>query len=80
MNQFSYRPHRFPPPIIQHAVWLYQRSTFNTISSPGRPCGSSEPKRPRNGKTLSQQHEVRPKHTRCLPTPRYRDKALQSVA
>src|SRR3974377_1066557 len=25
MALLSYRPHRFPPPIIQHAIWLYLR-------------------------------------------------------
>src|SRR5580704_5994382 len=25
MDQLSYRRHRFPPPIIQHAIWLYLR-------------------------------------------------------
>src|SRR5258705_10128201 len=25
MDQLSYRRHRFPPPIIQHALWLYLR-------------------------------------------------------
>jgi transposase-like protein len=34
------------------------RSTFNATSSPDRPCGSSEPKRRRIGKTPSQQREV----------------------
>lgn len=24
-----YRPHRFPPDIIQHAVWLYQRFSLS---------------------------------------------------
>jgi hypothetical protein len=27
MDQLSYRRHRFPPPIIQHAIWLYLRFT-----------------------------------------------------
>jgi hypothetical protein len=25
----SYRRHRFPPPIIQHAIWLYLRFTLS---------------------------------------------------
>ena len=25
MAFLSYRRHRFPPPIIQHAIWLYLR-------------------------------------------------------
>ena len=29
MDQLSYRRHRFPPPIIQHAVWLYLRFTLS---------------------------------------------------
>src|SRR3984893_10696335 len=29
MDQLSYRPHRFPPPIIQHAIWLYLRFTLS---------------------------------------------------
>src|SRR5579864_5441548 len=97
MAPISYRRHRFPPVVIQHAVWLYLRFTlsyrdveellaervaaaetenpgtrrrrrvhapfttiltFSATSSPDRRCGSSEPKRQRNGKTLSRQHEV----------------------
>ncbi len=34
-------------------------STFNAISSPDRPCGSSEPKRQRIGETPSRRHEIR---------------------
>ena len=29
MDQISYRWHRFPPPIIQHAIWLYLRFTLS---------------------------------------------------
>src|SRR3954454_3451692 len=29
MDQLSYRRHRFPPPIIQHAVWLYLGFTLS---------------------------------------------------
>ena len=29
MDQLSYRRHRFPPPIIQHAIWLYFRFTLS---------------------------------------------------
>src|SRR3954465_15332786 len=29
MDQPSYRRHRFPPPVIQHAVWLYLRFTLS---------------------------------------------------
>jgi putative transposase len=29
MAQLSYRRHRFPPPIIQHAIWLYLRFTLS---------------------------------------------------
>src|SRR5260370_39735252 len=28
MARLSYRRHRFPPPIIQHAIWLYLRFTL----------------------------------------------------
>jgi len=28
MAQISYRRHRFPPEIIQHAIWLYVRFTL----------------------------------------------------
>jgi transposase-like protein len=27
MAEISYRRHRFPPVIIQHAIWLYLRFT-----------------------------------------------------
>src|SRR3981189_3502389 len=30
MDQLSYRRHRFPPPIIQHAIWLYLRFTLSS--------------------------------------------------
>src|SRR4030081_2767083 len=29
MDQLSYRRHRFPPPVIQHAIWLYLRFTLS---------------------------------------------------
>src|SRR5258708_6871095 len=29
MDQLSYRRHRFPPPIIQHAIWFYLRLTLS---------------------------------------------------
>src|SRR5271166_790881 len=29
MVLLSYRCHRFPPPIIQHAIWLYLRFTLS---------------------------------------------------
>ena len=29
MAEISYRRHRFPPAIIQHAVWLYLRFTLS---------------------------------------------------
>jgi putative transposase len=29
MDQLSCRRHRFPPPIIQHAIWLYLRFTLS---------------------------------------------------
>jgi hypothetical protein len=29
MTNISYKRHRFPPEIIQHAVWLYFRFTFS---------------------------------------------------
>ena len=28
MTELSYRRHRFPPVVIQHAVWLYLRFTL----------------------------------------------------
>jgi transposase-like protein len=29
MVQLSYRRHRFPPAVIQHAIWLYLRFTLS---------------------------------------------------
>ena len=29
MAEISYRRHRFPPDIIQHAIWLYFRFTLS---------------------------------------------------
>ena len=31
MMELSYRRHRLPPVVIQHAVWLYLRGSANTI-------------------------------------------------
>jgi hypothetical protein len=33
MTVLSYRRHRFPPSIIQHAIWLYLRLTHRSIAS-----------------------------------------------
>jgi putative transposase len=66
----------FSPALSEHACRRPQHATFNAISSPGRPCGSSEPKRPRNGKTRSQQHEAPSNRRPSLPNPGCRDKAL----
>jgi putative transposase len=37
MAEISYRRHRFPPVIIQHAVWLYLRFTLSHRDSRGTP-------------------------------------------
>jgi len=29
MTSLSYRGHRFPAPIIQHAIWIYLRFTLS---------------------------------------------------
>src|SRR6267154_3700217 len=29
MDELSYRRHRFPPPVIHHAIWLYLRFTLS---------------------------------------------------
>ena len=29
MTELSYRRHRFPPAVIQHAVWVYLRFTLS---------------------------------------------------
>ena len=33
MAEISYRRHRFPPSIIQHAVWVYLRFTLRALSA-----------------------------------------------
>lgn len=35
MTRISYKRHRFPPAIIQHAVWLYFRFTLSCATSRG---------------------------------------------
>jgi hypothetical protein len=35
MTSLSYRGHRFPAPIIQHAIWLYIRFTLRRTPTPG---------------------------------------------
>ncbi len=49
MDQLSYRRHRFPPPIIQHAVWLYLRFALSyrgivTLTETVRPLVPCSPK------------------------------------
>jgi putative transposase len=31
MDQLSYRRHRFPPPIIQHAIWMASAQRFLSV-------------------------------------------------
>src|SRR5580700_5308504 len=52
-------------------------STSSAISSPDRPCGSSEPKRQRNGKTSSRQRQVQLRPLPFQANARYRDKAVK---
>ena len=33
MSLLSYRRHRFPPPLIEHAIWLYLRFTLTRMAS-----------------------------------------------
>jgi hypothetical protein len=37
MTVISYRRHRFPPSIIQHAIWLYLRFTLELSGRGGSP-------------------------------------------
>jgi hypothetical protein len=34
MAPLCYRRHRFPPEIIQHAIWLYLRFTLTRLGQP----------------------------------------------
>ena len=45
MAEISYRRHRFPPVIIQRAVWLYLRFTmsYRDVEAPRRAGGSTSP-------------------------------------
>jgi hypothetical protein len=36
MAEISYRRHRFPPAIIQHAVWLLNDWSITYVGSPER--------------------------------------------
>ena len=38
MTRISYKRHRFPPAIIQHAVWLYFRFTLSLRDVEERCC------------------------------------------
>jgi hypothetical protein len=40
MAQLSYRRHRFPPEIIQHAIWLYLRFTYARVTTYGQTLDS----------------------------------------
>jgi putative transposase len=48
MAQISYRRHRFPPVIIQHAVWLYLRFTlsYRDVEELLAERGSTSPMKP----------------------------------
>ena len=54
MAEISYRRHRFPPVIIQHAVWLYLRFTLSyrdvEAGSAGSGSNSAVLLRPRDGR------------------------------
>jgi hypothetical protein len=62
MVLLSYRRHRFPPPIIQHAIWLYLRFTlsYRDVPHPGAAQGQyparrrddQRPHQPRTGVTF----------------------------
>jgi transposase-like protein len=45
MAGISYRRHRFPPEIIQHAVWLYLRFTlsYRDVEDLSPSVGSTSP-------------------------------------
>jgi putative transposase len=47
MAQLSYRRHRFPASIIQHAIWLYLR--FTLADSPLEEAGFELPVPPLRG-------------------------------
>jgi transposase-like protein len=48
MMELSYRRHRFPPVVIQHAVWLYLRFTlsYRTLRICSPSVGSTSPTKP----------------------------------
>ena len=45
MARLSYRRHRFPPEIIQHAIWLYLRFTlsYRDVEEPLAEVGWTSP-------------------------------------
>ena len=45
MMELSYRRHRFPPVVIQHAVWLYLRFTlsYRDVEDLSRSADSTSP-------------------------------------
>jgi transposase-like protein len=48
MMELSYRRHRFPPVVIQHAVWLYLRFTlsYRDLRISSSSAGSTSPTKP----------------------------------
>jgi hypothetical protein len=42
MAPLCYRRHRFPPEIIQHAIWLYLRSPNEAERCQDRACGIAQ--------------------------------------
>jgi transposase-like protein len=48
MAEISYRRHRFPSDVTQHAVWLYLRFTlsYRDAETLLAECGSTYPTRP----------------------------------
>jgi transposase-like protein len=49
MMELSYRRHRFPPVVIQQAVWLYLRFTLSyrdVEDLPSLSAGSTSPTKP----------------------------------
>ena len=85
MTSLCYRRHRFPPEIIQHAIWLYLRLNachrpqyLQPSTPPGLPapdCGYTASTPLLTCKALSQPHDARPVFAFGACAYRCRDKA-----
>jgi transposase-like protein len=71
MVEISYRRHRFPPVVIQHAVWLYLRFTLSyrdvedLLAERGLDISHETQNRPKSARRLARKNHPKYRQTRA---------------